>query len=216
MWVRAANVPAGVLTVVLRSAGLDARFRGGLAVNCGPLANREMYAELRHQNRASAFPCAVARRLQASHEFVVHFSYDASSESIFVCRKEGAGFLRMFLGNFAEGPGESFDDHVVPVCCKQGADLRHSTKVFWISAPTQSNCTDKRSTSQPAVIAMGPCGDGFVGESAAGPDGAGEVHCKTVDRRPAIEASAELQEVVHRELFKGKLVIADYFIGEEA
>jgi hypothetical protein len=33
MWVRAANVPAGGLTVVLRSVGLDAWFRGGLAVD---------------------------------------------------------------------------------------------------------------------------------------------------------------------------------------
>jgi len=33
MWVRAANVQAGVLTVVLRSGGLDAMMETGLAVD---------------------------------------------------------------------------------------------------------------------------------------------------------------------------------------
>ena len=57
---------------------------------------------------------------------------------MFVRRKERAGFLRVLLGNFAEGPGESFHDQVVRVCCKQGADFFDFEEVVWASAPTQS------------------------------------------------------------------------------
>lgn len=126
-----------------------------------------------------------------------------------VLSKKGFGLRRMFLGDFLQGSGESFHDHVVAVGCEQGTDFCYFEEVVRVSASAERDGADERGASLPAVFAAGPCCDRFVGECAPDPHRAGENHGETIDRRPAVESFAELQEVVDRMSFGGRLVMTD-------
>jgi hypothetical protein len=133
-----------------------------------------------------------ARVFEAVGELVVDFAEDAGGETRAVLGEEGLNSGGVALGEFAESPGEGFDDHVVAVIEEEGADGECAGGVAGAAAGlvVEADGGDEGDAPPPVIGRAGPLDDEGIGDEAETPDGAREGGGVGVDGEPGVEPPA--------------------------